>query len=432
MADDSYIEKAQKSLDAILVAKKQGGVSTTEPTVPVSVARQEPVYTPQTGRTKTRVLFVTTDLSVLTQTTKSLDGFTAIAEVFHEVHIMVLRTGIPAKHPVLRVAANTWLYTVTAKHQWQLPFMAWRMMQQELSFADGFRPDVLVARDPGVSALAVYGAGCFYNRPAQLHVLEEGGHVVSGVWARWARKWLMGHFQSIRVTTDVHARQIEAAYPDCADIGVLPRFRNYLGLFTGQQGTYLQQKYPQFNFIILYVGELTPTSTAFSAIDAVRAVLRNPRVGFVMVGNGTGVMECERRATLLGIHDQVVIERRADDIAQYVSSADVLLVTDTDAAADEVALYGASAGVPMVLARTPLRNDVFVDGTSAFLIDDVRAARASDTLVQLLNDSQTRLVMRQRVRQVAESRLYVDPSAYQSSYRVSIESAIVSYHTKDA
>lgn len=429
MADDSYIQKAQQSLDAILTAEKRSPARATEATVSISVARQEPVYTPQTGRTKTRVLFVTTDVSILTQTTKSLDGFTAIAEVFHEVHIMVLRTGIPAKHPVLRVDANTWLYTVTAKHEWQLPFMAWRMMQQELSFAEGFRPDVLVARDAGVSALAVYGAGRVYDRPVQLH-LAETPEVTLGLVARFVRKWLVRTFASVRVTTDEQAQAVKASHPGCHDVSVLPRFRNYLGLFTGQQGMYLQQKYPQFNFIILYIGQLTPTSTAFSAIDAVRSVLRNPRVGFVIVGNGTGVMECERRATLLGIRDQVVIERRADDIAQYVASADLLLVTDTDSAADEVALYGASAGTPMVLAKTTLRSDLFADGSSAYVIDDVRSARTSDLLVQLLNDSQSRLIMRHTVRQVAEDRLYVDPTAYQASYRASIEAAITSYHAE--
>ncbi len=424
MEDGQYIDKAKQSLDAILKAGVGPARASTEPTVSIREARQQPTVTVETGRTKTRVLFVSTDLSLLTQATKSLDGFTAISEMFHEVHIMVLRTGIPAKHPVLRVDANTWLYTVTAKHEWELPFAAWRMMQQELAFADGFRPDVLVARDCGVSALSVYGAGRYYQRPVQLHI-PDGYQVPKKFFARVASNWLMGTYDSIRVTTEEALTTIKAAHPDIEDLAVLPRYRNYISLFSGQQGSYLKQKYRQFSFIILYIGELTHHSTAFSAIDAVRSVLRNPRVGFVMVGNGPGVMECERRAELLGIKDQVIIERRADDVAQYVSSADALLVTDTDATADEVVLYAAAAGVPMVLARTPLRSDLFKDGVSAYLIDDVRAARVGDVLSRLLNGNSDRLLMRQMVRQVAERRLYVDPQLYQHSFRTTIEVAIM-------
>jgi glycosyltransferase involved in cell wall biosynthesis len=423
MQDGEYIDKARQSLDAIIKAGKRPAGSVPEATVSIKEARESPTFTPQTGRTKTRVLFVTTDLGLLTQATKSLDGFTAVSDMFHEVHIMVLRTGIAAKHPVLRVDANTWLYTVTDKHEWELPFAAWHMMRQELSFADGFRPDVIVARDCGVSALAVYGAGRYYDRPVQLHIPD--GYRPPRRWlARLFSSWLIGTFESVRVTTEEEMKALKATYKDMQDVQVLPRFRNYINLFSGQQGAYLKQKYPQFNFIILYIGELTHQSTAFSAIDAVRAVLHNPRVGFVMVGNGTGVMECQRRAELLGIKDQVIIERRADDLVQYMASADALIVTDTDSDADEVALYGAAAGAPMVLTRTPLRTDMFRDEATAYLVDDVRSRRTGEMLIRLLNNNSERLMMRQAVRHVAEARLYVDPQLYQEAYRASIEDAI--------
>jgi glycosyltransferase involved in cell wall biosynthesis len=135
-------------------------------------------------------------------------------------------------------------------------------------------------------------------------------------------------------------------------------------------------------------------------------------------------MECERRAELLGIKDQVIIERRADDLVEYVASADALIVTDTDTDADEVALYGAAAGAPMVLTKTPLRSDVFRDERTAYLVDDVRSMRTGEMLVRLLNNNSDRLLMRQTVRRVAEQRLYVDPELYQQAYRASIEDAI--------
>ncbi len=422
MEDGSYIKDAQQSLNAILTKSAPRSADHGQQ-VSVAEARERPILNPTTNRTKTRVLFVTTDTSILTQTTKTLDGYVAVASMFDEVHIMVLRTGIPPKFPVLRVDSTTWLYTVSERKFIDMPFRAWRMMHEQLEFASGFRPDIIVAREPGVSALVAYGAGVYYDRPTQLHI-PSGFSQPSGFFKRLWQRFLISRFGSIRVTTEAEVSLYSDAH-DEKDIAVLPRYRDYTVQFTGEQGAYLRQKYPQFNFIILYIGELTTSTTAFQAIDAVRQVLRNPRVGFVMVGNGTGVMECERRATLLGIKDQVIIERRADSIQEYLKSADVLLVTDKDTMADEITLYGAAAGVPMVMTTTALRQDMFTDGKSAYVVDDARSLRLPELLSRLLNNGTERLLLRQTVRQLAESRLYVNPEEYANSYRASIEKAFV-------
>ncbi len=426
MEDGQYIKQAQQTLDSILGAGRTRRTDTDarNDTVSVAEARQSPVAELVTTRTKTRVLFITTDTGMLNQATKSLDGFTAIRDLFHEVHIMVLRTGPQSKNPVLRIDDNTWLYTVTAKHTWQLPFNGWSMLAKELTFADGFRPDIIIAREVGISAFCAYGAGTYYGRSIQLHIPERYQPAQKKL-ERWFESWLISRFSSIRVTTSELVTQYEQKLGSDYDIAMLPRYRGYINDFDGSQSVYLRTKYPQFSFIVLYVGDLIPTSTAFSAIDAVRGILRNPRVGFVMVGNGTGVMECERRAELLGIKDQVIIERRADDIGAYMSSADALLVTDMDATADEVALYGGAAGVPTIMTKTVLREDIFRDGESGYLVSDARSPRIGEMLVRLLNNNSDRLLMRDRCRQAVVGRLAGSQRDYEQSFRESIEGALL-------
>jgi glycosyltransferase involved in cell wall biosynthesis len=423
MADGNYIEDAQQSLESILRTSKEKRATATEPLVSVAEARSTPIVETDSARTKTRVLFITTDTNMLNQATKSLDGFTAIARLFHEVHIIVLRTGIAARHPILRVDTNTWLYTVTAKHRWQLPFVAWSMMAKELTFADGFRPDIVIAREVGVSAFCAYGVGRFYRRSIQLHIPERY-YQSSARWERWFDSWLIRQFPSIRVTTDEAASAYNQRLGDGYDIAVLPRYRGYLSDFTGQQSTFLKTKYPQFNFIILYVGDLQTTTNAFSAIDAARSILRNPRVGFLMIGSGRGVIECERRAALLGIKDQVIIERRAIDIQAYMGSADALLVIDTNSLADEIVLYGAAAGVPTIMSTTPLREDIFVDGESAYLVSEAHSPRISELLGRLLNDNGGRLQLRERSRTALMKNLEQSERSYVDEYRGSIERAL--------
>ncbi|MBP9717194.1 MAG: glycosyltransferase family 4 protein [Candidatus Pacebacteria bacterium] len=423
MDNGRYIQEAKETLDAILRAERVASQKATESVESIQAARKKPVADLTSNRTKTRVLFITTDINILNQATKSLDGFTAVNDLFHEVHIMVLRTGIKSRNPVLRIEENTWLYTVTATYAWQLPFFAWSALERELVFADGFRPDIVVALDVGASAFCAYGAGMYYNRSIQIHISKQYQSPVKWL-ARWFHNWLIRRFLSIRVTTEELVAAYRKQFGPEYDISILPIYRGYLADFTGQQGVYLKKKYPQFNFIVLYVGDLTATSTAFGTIDLMRGVLRNPRVGFLMVGNGTGVMECERRAELLGIKDQVIIERRADDIKQYVESADVLIVTDTDSAADEVTLFGAAAGTPTIMTKTNLREDIFQDGESAFIVSDVRSSRINEVLLRLLNSNSERLLMREKSRQAVLRRLVNGQQDYEKLYRESIESAL--------
>lgn len=423
MIDSSSSTKAQDHLNAILENKPKANTGDSE--VSVEDARRAPILVPKSNRTQTRVLFVTTDVAILTQTKKTLDGFIAIADVFHEVHIIVMRTGLPVKNKVLRVDDNTWVYTATATHQWQLPFAAWQMMQDQLVFAEGFRPDIIVARDTGISAVVTYAAGMYYDRPTQLHIEDKNIHNDLPLSIRMAAKWAVRHFKSVRVHTESDRDMFMQKFPGVTDVEVLPRFRNYSELFSAESERYLQKRYPQFNFIIVYIGDLTEGSTAFQAIDAVRAVLRNPRVGFLIVGNGMAVSECERRAELLGISNQVVIERHASEHHYtYIADADILLVTDKNDMADEVVLHGAAAGAPMIMTETPLRNDLFVDGVSAFVVSDVRSPRMSDLFIKLLNNPAQRMSMGHAAKVVADTRLHDDPVAYKDLYRASVEYAI--------
>jgi glycosyltransferase involved in cell wall biosynthesis len=416
-------DKANVALAAVLQESKRAPASSEKQRVEtVTEARTKPLLSVTTGRRTTRVLFVTTDTAILTQATTSLDGFTAIADMFDEVYIMVLRTGVKARHPVLRVASQTWLYTVTAKHDWQLPFAAWNMMQHELFFADGFRPDLIVARDSHVSAVTVYMAGVYFKRPTQLHLPERQDKVSAFFYVgQWATK----HFLSIRTTTTDQVSFVEQKYPHATDVLVLPRYRDYISHFNGEKSNFLTTKYPQFNFIVLYVGNLSTTSTAFQAIDAMRDILRNPRAGLVMVGDGSGVLECYKRAELLGFKDQVIIERSVSELTDYFASADVLLVTDTDSDADEIVLWGAAAGIPLVITDTPLRRDMFTHDVSAYIASVGHVVHLGEYLYKLLNNPLLRENFRFQVRRIAEQKLFVDPAAYRIAYRDSLERAIL-------
>lgn len=53
------------------------------------------------------------------------------------------------------------------------PFAGIEMVEEQLEFANGFRPDLIVARDPFESAIVALKIAKKYNRPTQLHILQD-------------------------------------------------------------------------------------------------------------------------------------------------------------------------------------------------------------------------------------------------------------------
>ncbi|KXJ99793.1 MAG: hypothetical protein UZ19_OD1000291 [Parcubacteria bacterium OLB19] len=159
------------------------------------------VYEVKSERAETRVLFVSRDESLLNPTQQSLDGYTNISDLFDEVHILILRQGIRAKNPALRVANNVWLYTASDKDWWKTPFAGMKLINDQLVFAGGFRPDLIVARDPFESAVLAIMLGKKYERPVQIHVLEDytkTDFIKSDKHNRWRKFFNQIHYTKSR------------------------------------------------------------------------------------------------------------------------------------------------------------------------------------------------------------------------------------------
>lgn len=419
--------RAASELDYILDEKKR---SEAAPRISVQQAVAQPrIYNAGLTRTTTRVLFISQDITLLNPEKQTLDGFLNVSELFEEVHILILRQGIEAKNPVLRVAPNVWLYTASAKFWFQVPFAGVKMAQEQLVFAAGFRPDLIVARDPFESAYVAYKIAEQYERSAQLHILEdyttsEFAHRTKHVFLRrLAAKYLIKKFASVRVASSA-LEHLLAKWATIPDLRVLPRFNNYEAITKAAQTIDLREKYKPFVFILLFVGKLSHSSTLFRAIDAARFVLKNPRVGLVVVGDGPAKGEFQKRTKILGIEEQVVFDTKTEDIVPLLKSANILLATDTDLDSDEVIMKAAAAGVPMIMSRTPKREDLFEHGVSAYLCEETDVQAFTDRINDLLNNVGLRRVFSDRAELMIREKFHQDWQEYAESYRTSIEQAL--------
>ncbi len=421
-------EFASNSLDYILEKEKRAKDDTRYLSVEEAI-NENTVYKVSSNRNETRVLFISRDESLLNPTQQSLDGYTNISDLFDEVHILILRQGIKARNPVLRVAKNVWLYTASDRNWWKTPFAGMSLARQQLVFAEGFRPDLIIARDPFESAVLGLLLSKKYQRPLQLHVLENYYKLdfikkdKRNIWRSRLAPYVISRIESVRTSTVAMYDLIKLKFT-VKDLAVLPRFNNYESLISIPKTIDLRAKYKPFVFIMLYIGKLTNESAVNRAIDAGRFGLRNPHVGLIILGDGPAKKMFEKRAEILGIKEQVVFETDVKDVVPYLKSANVLIVPDTDAESEEVALKGAAAGIPMVLSRTPAREDIFTDGESALFCAPDNIDEFSLKLNILMNDVLLRNHMVQLAQEMIVAKFHDDPNKYLTAYRESLEQVL--------
>lgn len=413
-----YIIRSEKKLAEPMVKK-----ITAE-----QAMKEARVFRASSDRDVTRVLFISQNTDLLNPTQQSLDGYIDIRDLFDEVHILILRQGIPPKNPVLRVAPNVWLYTASAKYWWRTPFAGLTMLDEQLVFAAGFRPDLIVARDPFESAVVAIKAAKKYGRPTQLHILDDYSTAEfitrsrHNFWRLFFPFFTVPKFLSVRTATDTILTHLQKKFV-IPEVAVLPRFQNYEAIIDQPKSLDLKEKYKPLIFFIVYVGYLGYESTLFRALDAARFVLKNRRVGMVVLGDGNARGEFEKRAKLLGIEEQVIFETRAEDVVPYLKSANILIVTDTNTESEDVVFKGAAAGVPMVMSRTDSREDVFDHCESAFLCEANDVQAFTDRLNDLLNDVNLRKTFAENAQEIMRRKFHNDPREYQEAYRTSIEQA---------
>ena len=229
---------------------------------------------------------------------------------------------------------------------------------------------------------------------------------------------------SIRTSTDAIATRIASRYSAVPDVQVLPRFHNYAQLQRGAHTLDIKMVYQQFSFVIAYVGELRHDALAYQAMDAVRGLLRNKKIGLVFFGDGPGRSELQKRAEILGIATQVVFERGSDAVIQYFASVDVVLIPDATDAADEVAIRAAFSGVPIVAVATAVRTDLFVHGESAFLCPAGDSAMMGTFVNKCVNETMLRRQIADVAFTTVSERLHEDPEEYRVAYRDSVEAAL--------
>jgi len=421
-------ENERSTLEYILEQEKLSKDDTKYLSVEEAVA-EKPVYQATSTRDETRVLFISEDESLLNPTQQTLDGYVKLSELFDEVHILILRQGIKTKTPVLRLEKNMWLYTAADHKWWMTPFRGNQLVKDQLVFADGFRPDIIVARDPFFSASLAIHLGQQYERPVQVHVIEDFTKkefrlkATYNYWRQKLANYNLRRVRSIRTSTKSIYESLVTRFLE-KDLALLPRYNNYEELMMAKPEFSLKDKYPELAFTILYIGKLDKHSLLYLAIDAARHGLKSKHIGLIVLGSGTNKAEFEKRAQILKVADQVIFEPRDHDETSYLKSASVLIVPETTPESEYTVLKAAAAGTPLLLAKTAFREDIFVDGVSALLCEPGATDDFSLKLNLMMNDFMLRRNLAAAAQNVIKTKFHEDAFQYKQDYRHSIEQVL--------
>ena len=388
--------------------------------------KARPVIDVDTGRTKSRVLFVTTDEYVLEPNSATQQTYLDLASLFDEVHVMVL-LGRRGKDAHERLADNVWFYQVHNKYWWRLPWAAIYAAFDALTFNENIRPDVIVGINPFEAGLAAYFIARDFGRPVQIHINKDFLHPSfttkqkANKWRKWMAHYVLRQVSSVRTHTDTLREILTKKFSRLVDIRTLPRLYNFSQLQKAKPAYDVHERYKDFVFIIITFGPLTADSHLHDAFTALRQTLLNKRIGLLVIGDGPAKSLFVEKTKLLGIEESVVFLAQLDDEVSVYKTANVLIETSTHGDSEIHVLKAAAAGLPIIAYETDTRQDLFKDGESALLCEPGDMTALSQQMTKLLNSQATRIELARNSEAMAAERLVEDSESYQRAFRDTIE-----------
>jgi L-malate glycosyltransferase len=161
--------------------------------------------------------------------------------------------------------------------------------------------------------------------------------------------------------------------------------------------------------LLVHVSNFRPVKRPVDCVEILALVLKqgiNARL--VMVGDGSERTNVEHRARCLGVHDKCSFVGKQPKIADYLSTADVLLLPSEQESFGLAALEAMACEVPVVASRVGGIPEVVTDGETGFLSEVGDTEKMAKDAARLLADSDLRREMGKRARESALSRYRTD------------------------
>lgn len=398
----------------------------------VRAANEAAAATPVSERMNIRLLLVTTDVSLFAAGSQMQSEYLQLSAYFDELHIVVLTergSGLPES---VRMSDRMWVYATNSRSRLFALYDTYRIVKKQLSFAAGFRADIIAATDPFEAGAAAHILSRRFDRPLHVQVpvdpfdqyftqAREGNG-----WRRWAARYIIPRAECVLVRSVYLRDTLVRRYKKIVDqIMVLPAYRD-LSFFRDSEPTFdAHTRYPQFKFIILIIARLDARSKIEFAFDACIPLLQQyPTIGLVVVGDGPELSNLKKKVTAEHVQDHIIFEPDTEDLVSYMKTSNLLVNPANTEENDATLAAAAAAGLPVLTVSGGAADAIFVDGINGMVCPSGDMVCFQARLNQFLNDNQLRTTFsingRNHVFEVVEQ----DAAAYRESYVQSFESCV--------
>ena len=332
-----------------------------------------------------KVLMISTDKKILEQGSSVQKRMQEYGSLVDELDIIVCAKN--GKQIVLD--NNVQVFPTNSKSKifyfWDAVRVAKKNIQSDV--------DLVTTQDPFETGLAGWMISERLKAKLQLQIHTDflSPHFISGSLKNRIRvilaKFLLPKADSIRVVSERIKQSLTTYNLRLTTVSVLPIFVDVEKIKSSPINVDLDEKYPQFDFILLMTSRLEPEKNIELAINAMKDILKeNSNAGLVIAGSGSLEKELKNHVQNLGLEDNVKFEGWVEDLSSFYKTADVFLNTSNYEGYGMTLIMSASADCPITTTNVGIVGEsINKDNSLVFEVGDKKSL--VDSISKLIENS---------------------------------------------
>lgn len=138
--------------------------------------------------------------------------------------------------------------------------------------------------------------------------------------------------------------------------------------------------------LVMHVSNFRAVKRVDVAMDVFRRIRRRLRARFILIGDGPVRPDIERQAAEYGLLDHVTFAGEQQDLARWLSVADLFLLTSVQESFGLAALEAMACEVPVVASNVGGLPEIIEDGVTGYACNPTDVEAMADRSLTLLTD----------------------------------------------
>ena len=174
-------------------------------------------------------------------------------------------------------------------------------------------------------------------------------------------------------------------------IAVFPVETDITKLLASSRGTYLQEKYGNFDFFLLCVCTLNTVKNVGMQIRTLHDIVKkHPKTALVLVGEGSERPVLTMLTEHFRVAQNVVFAGTQKDLLPYYASADAFMLTSHAEGWGRAVVEAMASGLAVVTTDVGLAGELLLNGKNGMVIPRGNEKALTHAIERLIEDSQLR------------------------------------------